>query len=163
MRTDYQRAITESEQELRQRERELRGQAKQARVRMLWLLRSGQATSLPKCVPLVGYSLRQLTRWWGRYRESGLEGLLTDKPRPGKVSKLTDEAYEGLCEQMRAGRIATLKDARRYLSEEWSIEYGSLGGLWWTLHKRRAKPKTGRRRHRWADKESQEAFKRGFR
>lgn len=64
---------------------------------------------------------------------------------------------------MRAGRIARLKDARRYLSEEWSIEYGSLGGLWWTLHKRRARPRTGSRRHRGADKESREAFKGGFR
>ncbi len=161
MRTDYRGAIVESEEELAQAEKALRGQAKQARVRMLWLLRSGRATSLPKCAPLTGYSLRQLTRWWGRYRESGLEGLLADKPRLGKVSKLTEEAYEGLEVEMRAGRIATLRDARRYLSERWGIEYESLGGLWWTLHKRRAKPKTGRRRHRAADQESQEAFKSG--
>jgi transposase len=163
MRTDYRQAITESEAELRRRERELRGQAGQVRVRMLLLLRSGTATSLPKCSPLVGYSLRQLTRWWARYRESGLEGLLADKPRRGKVSKLTPEAYEGLEGEMRAGRVATLKDARRYLSERWGIEYKSLGGLWWTLHKRRAKPKTGRRRHRQADLKAQEAFKRGLR
>ncbi len=159
MRTDYSKAIGESEQELRELERELRGQARQARVRMLVLLRSGAATSLRQCAPLVGYSLRQLQRWWGRYRQFGLEGVLTDKPRLGKVSKLTEEAYEGLCEQMRAGRIATLKDARRYLAQEWGIEYQSLGGLWWTLHKRKAKPETGRRRHRQADQESQEAFK----
>ena len=163
MRTDYRQAIVESEAELARLERALRGQAKQARVRMLWLLKSGRATSLPKCSPLVGYSLRQLTRWWGRYRESGLEGLLTDKPRLGKVSQLTDEAYKGLKAQMRAGHIATLKDARRYLIEEWDIQYQSLGGLWWTLSKRKAKPKTGRRRHQAADQESQEAFKSGAR
>lgn len=74
MRTDYQRAITESEQELRYRERELRGETKRARVRMLWLLRTGQATSLPKCVPVTGYSLRQLTRWWGALQGVGAGG-----------------------------------------------------------------------------------------
>ncbi len=162
MRTDYRQAIVESEEELAQAERALRGQAGQARVRMLVLLKSGRATSLPKCAPLTGYSLRQLTRWWGRYKESGLEGLLTDKPRPGKVSKLTEEAYDGLKAQMRSGKVATLKDARSYLAGEWGIEYGSLGGLWWTLHKRKAKPKTGRRRHHQADTEAQEAFKSGF-
>ncbi len=67
MRTDYRQAIVESEEELAQAERALRGQAGQARVRMLVLLKSGRATSLPKCAPLTGYSLRQLTRWWGRY------------------------------------------------------------------------------------------------
>ena len=162
MRTDYRQAISESEEELRRREKELRGQAKQARVRMLVLLKSGAAPSLPRCAPLVGYSLRQVTRWWARYRESGLKALLTDPPRPGKPSKLTDEAYEGLCERMREGKIATLRDARKYLAEEWGIEYGSLGGVWWQLKRRRAKPKTGRRRHRKADPKAQEAYKSGF-
>ncbi len=155
--------ITESEEELARRERELRGQAIQARVRMLRLLKSGAVCSLSRGSVLVGYSPRQMSRWWGRYKESGLEGLLTDKPRPGKTSKLTEEAYEGLEVEMRSGRIATLRDTRRYLSERWGIEYESLGGLWWQLKRHRAKLKTGRRRHHQADTEAQEAFKSGFR
>jgi transposase len=162
MRTNYREAIEEGEEDLRHKERELRGESTQARVRMLVLLKSGKATSLPKCAPLTGYSLRQLTRWWKRYKDSGLEGLLESKPRPGKVSRLTTQAYEGLESEMRAGRIASLKAARQYLSEQWSIEYETLGGLWWQLHKRRAKPKTGRRRHKAANQESQEAFKSGL-
>lgn len=163
MRTDYPEAISERQEGLERKERELRGETKQARVRMLVLLKGGKATSLRKCAPLVGYSLGQLTRWWERYKDSGLDGLLESKPRPGKVSRLTAEAYEGLEAEMRAGKIATLRDAGQYLSEQWGIEYESLGGLWWQLHKRKAKPKTGRRRHKEASEESQEAFKSGFR
>ena len=162
MRTDYTKEIAESEEELEHRERQLRGDTKQARVRMLLLLKSGNARSLAKCSPLVGYSLRQLSRWWKRYKQRGLEALLVDKPKLGKVSRLTTEAYEALAGEMRAGRIATLRDARKYLSDKWSIEYGSLGGVWWQLHQHKAKPKTGSRRHKEASKESQEAYKSSF-
>jgi transposase len=72
---------------------------------------------------------------------------------------MTEEAYAALSEEMIAGRIATLKDARRYLGEEQGIEYRSVNGVWQQLRKRGAKLKTGRRRHRRADEEKQEAFK----
>ena len=68
--------------------------------------------------PPVGYSLRQVSRWWARYKETGLEGLMTDPPRPGKAAKLTAAAYDGLCEQMRAGQSGTRKDAQTYLAEQ---------------------------------------------
>jgi transposase len=161
MRTDYSQTITESVEDLARHERALRGHAPQARVRMLRLLTAGTAASLPMCAPLVGYSLRQLNRWWARYQAQGLTGLLADKPRPGTTSKLTPAAYAALEEQMRAGQVARLEDARRYLAEQWGITYGSVSGVWWQLRKRTAKPKTGRRRHRQADGAAQAAFTQG--
>ena len=104
---DYTEVIVESGAQSGRCERRLRGQAKGARVRMLRLLKGGQATSLPACFPLVGYSLRQLRRWWAEYKESGLVGLIEEKPHPGKASKLSDAAYEALQVQMRLGKIAT--------------------------------------------------------
>jgi transposase len=159
---DYTEVIVESGAQLGRCERRLRGQAKGARVRMLRLLKGGQATSLPACVPLVGYSLRQLRRWWAEYKESGLVGLIEEKPHPGKASKLSDAAYEALQVQMRLGKIATLEDARGYLAREHSIEYGSVNGVWWQLRKHKAKPKTGRRAHRRSDQGIREAFKSGL-
>jgi transposase len=163
MRTDYPAAIQEDALALARRERELRGDRREARVRTLRLLRGGRATSLPRCAPLVGYSLRQVTRWWGRYRAGGLEGLLTDKPHLGEASRLTPEAYAALGGRMRGGRVATLQDARRYLAEAWRIVYPTVGGLWAQLHARKARPKTGRRRHVKADEAAQEAWRDGFR
>jgi transposase len=163
VRTAYPSVIGESEQELAAAERRLRGRPIAARVRMLRLLKTGAAATLGACAPLVGYSPRQVARWWAAYRAGGPAALTRERPRPGKASRLTPEALAGLEERMRAGGIATLDDARRYLAERWGIEHASLNGVWWQLRKHKIKLKTGRRRHRKADAAAQEAFRAGFR
>ena len=163
VRTAYPSVIAEADDDLAAAERRLRGQPAAARVRMLRLLKAGAATSLGACAPLVGYSPRQLARWWAAYRAGGLAGLTAERPRPGRASRLTPGALAGLEGEMRAGRIATLEGARRYLAEGWGIEYGSLNGVWWPLRQHKIKPKTGRRRHRKADGRAREASRAGFR
>jgi tRNA(fMet)-specific endonuclease VapC len=163
VRTAYPSVIGESEQELAAAERRLRGRPAAARVRMLRLLKTGAAPTLGACAPLLGDSPRQVARWWAAYRAGGLAALTRARPRPGKAARLTPAARAGLEGEMRAGRIATLADARRYLAERWGIAYASLNGVWWQLRKHKTKPKTGRRRHRQADAAAQEAFKDGFR
>lgn len=159
MRIDYRQRISEGEEELLALEQQLRGRRTAVRVQVLRLLKSGQVRSLEAAAPLVGYSSRQLQKWWRQYRTGGIGAVLEMKPQLGRQSRMTDEAYAALSEEMIAGRIATLKDARRYLGEEQGIEYRSLNGVWRQLRKRGAKLKTGRRRHRRADEEKQEAFK----
>jgi len=163
MRINYREVITESLENLAEREQTLRGRRTGVRIRMLRLLKEGQVPSLAQCAPLLGYSLTQLTRWWGQYRKQGVEALVTEPPPHGRSSRLTAEALTGLEEVMRVGKIATLTDAQRYLQEEWSISYPSLNGVWYQLRQHRIKLKTGRRRHKKADPEAQEAFKAGFR
>lgn len=163
MKPDYQQEITESEEELRNLERDLRGRASEPRVRMLRLLKSGCVSKMNAAAPLIGYSLRQLQRWWKKYKLSGIEQLTKEASHPGKVSRLTEEAYQGLEASMKAGDVSTLTDARAYLKEEWHIEYNSLNGVWRQLHKRKAKPKTGRRVHKKTNPKAQQEFKSGFR
>jgi putative transposase len=159
VRVDYTGLIAESEEELRELEQQHRGKRTAVRIQALRLLRSGQVSSLRAVAPLVGYSYRQVQQWWYCYRDGGMEGLLHLKPHLGKPSRLTEEAFTALAAEMAAGKIATLKDVQTYLKEQWGIVYHSLNGVWLQLHKRRAKPKTGRRRHRKADAEAQTAFK----
>jgi transposase len=163
VRTAYPTVIAETEEELAAAERRLRGRPAAARVRALRLLKAGTASSLSGCAALVGYSPRQVARWWAAYRAGGVAALTRERPRPGKASRLTPEARAGLEAEMRAGAIATLEDARRYLAERWGIEYASLNGVWWQLRRHKIKLKTGRRRHRKADAAAQEAFRAGFR
>ena len=163
MRIAYPAVIAETEEELAAAERRLRGRSAAARVRALRLLKAGTAPSLRACAALVGYSPRQVARWWAAYRGGGIAALTRERPRPGKTSRLTPDALAGLEAEMRAGAIATLEDARRYLRARWGVEYASLNGVWWQLRKHRIKLKTGRRRHRKADPAAQEAFKAGFR
>lgn len=163
MRTDYPISITEEATTLRQMERALRGRPTAVRVQALRLLKSGVARSLDACATLVGHSPRQVARWWATYRAAGLDALVRERPRLGKVSRLTPVALADLETAMTAGQIATLKDAQAYLADRHGIVYGSLNGVWQQLRKHRIKLKTGRRRHEYADPVAQEAFRTGFR
>ena len=159
MRITYPLRIAQSEAELATLEKELRGQPTLVRVQMLRLLKSGQVASVAACAPLLGYSGTQLQRWWAAYRDGGLNALLQRRRAPGKRSRLTPDAWHGLQTELRAGRIAQLADAQRYLAEQWGIQYRSLNGIWWVLKQRRVKLKTGRRRHRHADARSKRSSK----
>lgn len=163
MRTDYARVITESVAELRAAEQGVRGSRVAPRARMLVLLKTAATPTLADCAAVLGYSPRGVARWWATYRQDGLVGLLRERPRRGRPPRLTDEALAGLEAVMATGAITTLRDAQRYLAEEWGIVYASLNGVWHQLHTHRIKKKTGRRRHRRADAAAQAAFKAGFR
>lgn len=163
MRIDYASVITEDEPTLRQMERQVRGRPTAVRVQALRLLKSRAARSLAVCAGLVGHSPRQVARWWATYRRAGLDALVRERSRPGKVSRLTPEALADLQAVMAEGQIATLKDAQTYLATHHGIVYPSLNGVWQQLRKHRITRKTGRRRHALADAAAQEAFRAGFR
>jgi transposase len=135
MQIDYGQLIVEGEPELIALERRLRGSPLQPRVQMLRLLKSGRVQSLRACAPMLGFSLRHLNRWWSLYRHDGLDGLMTPTIRRGRRSQLTAEASAALREEIAAGRIQHLDHARRYLSEQWNIQYQSLNGIWWMLRR----------------------------
>lgn len=155
----YADQITESVDALLGLEQELRGTPGEPRVRVLRLLKEGRVSTLVSVAPLVGYSLRQVQRWWQTYQHGGCTALVATHPRPGRPSRLTDAAWAGLEAAMIRGEIVTLTDAQRYLHESWSIEYRSLNGVWVQLRRRRARRKTGRRRHRQADQVKQDEYK----
>lgn len=159
---NYPELITESEQDLLDREKPLRGSALESRVKMLRLLKSGAYRSQLRLAEALGYSPRQLRRWWKAYREGGLEALLLeeDKARGGKKKeRITEEALRALEERMKAGEIARLEEARRFLEERFGIRYEGVSGLSRLFERHQIKLKTGRRRHREAPAEEQAAFK----
>lgn len=155
---DYAHRIRESVSELAAEERRLRGRPTEARVKMLRLLKSGAFRSRRALAPLLGYCERQLQRWWDAYQATGLEGLLDYQPRGGSQERLTPQAREALEGEMKAGRIARLKDAQAYLEECWGLSY-SIAGLGRLFQRHKIKHKTGRRRHRRASEKEQKAFK----
>ena len=159
MRIHYPRVIRQDPKRLQEYEQQLRGTLLASRVRFLQLLKTGQAGSLPQAAQLLGYSTAQVTRWWECYRQQGLAALLQPPPHPGRPCRMTAAAWRGLEQEMRAGRITRLEDARRYLQHRWAIHYASVNGVWRLLRQRRVKFKTGRRRHRKADTAAQTAFK----
>ena len=129
MRTHYPDQIRETPEELEQLERSLRGQAVCDRVKMLRLLKTGHYDSRRTLAPVLGYSERQLQRWWKLYKKAGLEGLTEEKPVGGSSERMTDKAWEALKEAMRSGEVKQLKEAQAFLIDHFDIEYQSLQGL----------------------------------
>jgi transposase len=159
MRINYRQTIRQDPKRLQEYEWQQRGTALASRARLLRLLKTGPARSLPEAAALLGYSTAQVTPWWACYRQHGLTGLLQNPVRPGRPSPMTAAAWHGLQQQMRAGRMTRLEDVRQYLQHRWNIHYASVNGVWHMLRQRRAKCKTGRRRHPKADAAAQAAFK----
>ncbi len=157
-RIDYPTVITEGIATLRAHETRVRGTAAAPRVQMLRLLKEGEARSLSQVAALVGYSPRQVERWWQTYRTVGLVALKRLYHPTGKPAQLTEQAWAGLTGELEAGRIAGQEDARRYLAETWGILYASVNGISYQFKKRKVKWKTGRRRHASADAAAQAAF-----
>lgn len=157
---DYTEEISESTQQLRRLEKKRSANRSVAdRLKMLRLLKSGQCRSRSQVADLLGYSKRQLDRWFRTYREEGLEGLCQVETPGGPSEKVTPEAWDALTEKMKAGEIARLKDAQQFLKEQFGIEYESVSGISRLFDRRGVKLKTGRPRHKDADPEAQETFK----
>ena len=90
---NYPAVIKETEADLEQQEKALRSTKRVDRVRMLRYLKSEQLSILEECAEILGYSVRQLKRWWKQYREQGLYQLIQPPSYPGKPSQLTEEAW----------------------------------------------------------------------
>lgn len=100
-----------------------------------------------------------MTRWWERYRAGGLDALLQRPIRPGRPSRMTTAALARVQTAMEQGEIATIEQARHYVATHDQIAYQSQHGMAKVLRKHHIKKKTGRRRHRKASAEAQQAFK----
>ena len=157
---DYGVKIAETADELRARERAVRGHRAADRVKLLRLLKSGAARSVRQAAAMLGYSERQAQRWWAGYARGGLAALLAIGRPGGSRERITPEAWADLSARMRAGAIGRLKDAQAYLHEHWGIDY-CLDGISKLFIQRKAKLKTGR--HRQAEAAAQAAFKKSVR
>ena len=155
---NYTQQIQESVSQLEALERQHRGRATGDRIQMLRLLKSGSFRSRRELVPLLGYCERQLQRWWASYRQGGLAAVLEYQRHTGSQERITVSAWKALNEELQAGRMARLKDVRAYLQARWKVRY-SIGGLSRLFQRHKVKLKTGRRRHRRASSQEQEAFK----
>jgi transposase len=159
MRLPYPDLIRESVADLLRLERWHRRTPLESRVKMLRLLKEGTYSSRQALAPVLGFSERQLDRWFKAYREGGLDALLDYRTPPGRTERVTPEAWAGLEAQMLKGRIRTLEQARRYLADEHGIHYAGITSISMLFQRRGVKLKTGRPRDRRTSAEAQAAFK----
>ena len=155
---NYTELIQEDPAELARLERRYRSGPLADRLKMLRLLKLGAYRSRRALSDVLGYSERHLQRWFNTYRTGGLAALLARERPSGRRERITPEAWAALEAEMKAGRVASLKEAQRMLEERFSIGY-TIGGLSDLFRRRKTKLKTGRRRNKEASSEEQAAFK----
>lgn len=156
---DYPEVIEESQKGLQKLEKRHRYTHLFHRVKMLRLLKSGECRNLGEAAEALGYSWRQCQRWFATYREGGLDELLVSRVHErGPKELVTDKAWEELEEAMKKGQIATIVQAHQFLVER-GIEYAHPESVGELLKRRQVKLKSGRPRHRKANQEDQERFK----
>ena len=154
----YDDLIAEAPGELARLERQHRRSAVADRFKMLRLLKTGAYRSRRALAEALGYSERQLHRWFEAYREGGTEALARYAPHTGSAERVTPQALAALEGAMQAGQVASLKQAQRFLAERFEIAY-TVAGLSDLFQRKKIKLKTGRRRHVEASAEEQAAFK----
>lgn len=159
MQLSYPDLIEEPISALARLEQSRRGTPVEVRLKMLRLLKEGRFGSRRSLAPVLGYSERQLKRWFDAYRKGGIDSLL-DRGTPGGATEwMTPEAWADLDQKMIDGQIPRLEDARRYLAEKHEIQYASITSISSLFQRHEVKLKTGRKQHRKADREEQAAFK----
>lgn len=158
----YDEIITETKSELLRLERQHRASPLAPRLRMLRLLKDRTYRSRRALAQTLGYCERQLHRWFEAYRAGGIEALARYAPHTGSSERLTPQALSALETAMKAGEVATLKQAQALLQERFAICY-SIGGLSGLFQRHRIKLKSGRRRHVGSSAEAQQAFKKTVR
>ena len=156
---DYEKLIKESKARLRTLAKEHRNKLVGTRMRLLYLLKSGEAKTVSQAAQKIHYSRSQCHRWLKSYREEGLEALLKpEKKPPGLTERMTPAAWKSLTEALAKGEIASYKQARAFLAKE-GIIYKDDSSILKLFQRHQIKSKPGRPQHEKADVEAREAFK----
>ena len=92
----YQLDITETETDLKQRLRSQKTASDKERVQLLYLLKTGQATTIQSAATLIGRHRVTVQEWLRLYRTGGLAAMLTHTPRTGRRQSIPLWAQEAL-------------------------------------------------------------------
>ncbi len=151
----------QSADELHERYRVERNLEARKRLGALWLVRRGESVS--GAADSMGVGRRTLTRWLSWYREGGLEEVLSRVPGHGALGnecRLSLHQQQELVERAGRGEFRTYEEARRWVEQEWGVEY-RYKGMYAMLARLGVRPKVPRPAAEKADPEAQEAWKRG--
>jgi len=92
----YHLEITESEEALKPLLRQQKSATDRDRVHLLYLLKSGQATTMQQAATWLGRHRVTVQNWAQRYRDGGLAQLLSHAPHTGDKSTLPNWAETAL-------------------------------------------------------------------
>lgn len=92
--------------------------------RLVFIRSIMNGNSIKDTAKILDISPRTGTEWLRRYNKNGVEGLKPKYHLRGKKSKLSDEQLKQLEETiLKEGNSFTIKDVKKYISNEFSIDY----------------------------------------
>ncbi len=115
------------------------------RLRLLWLLKSGEAETMTRAAELCGVSRLTAVEWFRRYEAGGIGELLLLKTVPGRKRRISGEAEEALRKRLAEPEgFGSYDEIRIWLKENYHLDIPYK-----TLHKTvryylGAKPKISR-------------------
>lgn len=96
----YKLDIAESEEELKHLLRIQKSASAKERIQLLYLLKSGKASSVECAASLLGRHRVTVQSWLRRYRQGGLAALLERKSAPGRQQSIPQWAQDALSKRL---------------------------------------------------------------
>ena len=141
----YHLEITESEQELKALLRDQKTASDKERIQLLYLLKSEQAKTIQQAASLLGRHRVTLQKWAQRYRQGGLDQLLSHKPHQGAKSTLPDWAETALRKRLEQSEgFESYEAIRQWLATELGIVAPYKTVHKWVYYRLGASSKVGR-------------------
>lgn len=156
----YNIEIKESAEELKKLIRTQSKASKRDRLRALYLQRTLKVKSRRHLAQMLGCAESTIYRWFKKYQQQGLEGLLTIKTSSGRPTKITGEALRDLNNQLETRQgFGSYGEIQQWLAQEHQLElaYSTVHGT--VRYRLQAKLKASRPRSNEADLKMQEQFK----
>jgi transposase len=153
-------AVKETSEQLQHRLRRAVTVHSKERLQMLYLIKTGAVSSRQELAQRMERDESTIYRWLKRYKQGGIEALLSVKTPPGKVSKITPEALHQLKQ-----RLAQPQGFNSYGQiQQWLETQCGVVVAYRTVHqtvryKLNAKLKVPRPRSKHAKPQVQQAFK----
>ena len=96
MRVNYAEVISETTEELKQLKNQQKNVVCFQKIQSLYLLKTGQITTITKLATLVGVHRVTIQKWLRKYKNEGINGLLAVKPKTGRPSQFNNRAIAQL-------------------------------------------------------------------
>ncbi len=153
---DHPTLIKEAPSELLEHERRHRHSITSSRIRMLRLLKRGEAKGVREASEPIGYSWRHTQRWLTTYRKaSKLYSLRPSSAVAGGL--MTPAAWDALNEATKRAELKSHREARELLAEH-GVAYADESGIHRLFKRHGIRSKAGRYQHEESDPEVVEVF-----
>jgi transposase len=154
---DYTQLIQESEEELKQQERQQTKSYYKDRVRFIRYLKTGVVSSQIQSGELIGLKGRQSQNLWKIYQSEGLAGLLRER-KPTYLGKMSTVEQSRLLQRLDNDDVMTQKQVQAYIQAEMGKRY-TQAGIHYLFKRLKVKLKTGRPVNIRKDQVGEAAFK----